>query len=459
MTKNLTLSELQLLIKDSIYLSLPDFYWVVAEISEIKQNSSGHCYLELVEKRDDETNIKAKVKAVIWNNKYGFIKAFFENSTGETLRVGLKVLLRVQVEYHELYGLSLAVADINPSFTIGEMAAKRLAIIRRLEEDGVFNMNKDLKLPLVPQRIAIISSSNAAGYRDFINHLKNNSYGYSFSTKLFEATMQGEQIEQDIINALYGIEQVAEQFDAVVIIRGGGSQTDLGWFDNYNIAFHVTQFPLPIITGIGHDKDLTVTDLVACRAVKTPTAAADFIIELTAETEDYLLELGDNIKTLATESLEQFRETLELSEKKLTPLANLILSKLKHKISVIHHSFIRIIGEQTYRAELKTEKLKLRLSSMAIANIKNRANKILTMKSLLASSARNLIRKEEKRAAAMTNTLEILNPENTIKRGYTITRHDGKIVTSLQNLETGNVIETMFIDGLIKSKITEKNNK
>ena len=457
MTKNLTLSELQLLIRDSIYLSLPDFYWVVAEISEMKQNSSGHCYLELIEKRDDETNIKAKVKAIIWNNRYDFIKAFFENATGSPLQAGLKVLLKAQVEYHELYGLSLVVTDIDPSFTIGEMAAKRLSIIRRLEEEGVFNMNKELELPLVPQRIAVISSSNAAGYRDFINHLKNNSYGYSFSVKLFESTMQGAQNEQGIINALYSIEQTSEQFDVVVIIRGGGSQADLGWFDNYNIAFHVTQFTLPIITGIGHDKDLTVTDLVACRSTKTPTAAADIIIELTTETENYLLELGDNIKTLALESLDQFRDMLELSEKKLIPLANFVLSALRHKISEIHHSFIRIIGEQAHKAEIKTEKLKMKLSSIAMTNIKNRCNDILMMKSLLASSARKLIIKEEKRIATFANTLEILSPENVIKRGYTITCQDGRIIKSLQNLETGDIIETMFSDGLIKSKITEKN--
>ena len=459
MTKNLTISELQLVIRDTLYLSLPDFYWVIAEISEIKQNSSGHCYLELIEKRADETNIKAKIQAIIWNNRYEFVRAFFEDATGETLRAGLKVLLKVQIEYHELYGLSLIINDIDPSFTIGEMAAKRRLIIKRLETEGVFNMNKDLEMPLVPQRIAVISSSNAAGYKDFINHLQNNSYGYAFSATLFEAAMQGAQNEQGIINALYDIEKVSEQFDVVVIIRGGGSQADLGWFDNYNIAFHVTQFPLPVITGIGHDKDLSVTDLVAYRSVKTPTAAADFIIELTAETENYLLEIGDNIKTLASEYLEQFWDTLELSGKKLMPLANAIMSKLRHKMSEIHHNFIGIIGEQTYKAEIKTEKLKLKLSSMAMTNITNQHNKMLMIKSLLVSSARKLIDKEEKRAVSLSNTLEILNPENVIRRGYTITFKNGNVVKSLQNLETCDVIETKFSDGLIKSTIIEKNKK
>ena len=457
MENNLTLSELQLIIRDSLYLSLPDFYWVVAEIAEIKQNSSGHCYLELIEKQSDDTNIKARSKAIIWNNRYGFVKSFFENTTGATLQTGLKVLLKARVEYHELYGLSLVVTDINPSFTIGEMAAKRLRIIKKLEDEGVFDMNKELKMPLVPQRIAVISSANAAGYRDFLNHLNNNTEGYYFHVELFESTMQGEQTEQNIIKALCDIEQVSECFDVVVIIRGGGSQTDLGWFDNYNIAFHISQFPLPIITGIGHDKDLTVTDLVACKSVKTPTAAADLIIELTAEAENYLFELGANIKALALESTEQFRERLGVSAKKLVPLVNVIMSGFKYKISEIRHDFIKAVGDQIYKTEIQTERIKSKLSSAAMTNIKNRHNRISTQKLFLEMVTQKLIQKEEKRVATLSAALEILNPENVLKRGYTITLQNDRIVKNSQDLKQGDIIETMFSDGLIESKIIEKN--
>ena len=459
MKKNITLSELQLIIRDSIYLSLPDFFWVVAEIAEMKENSSGHCYLELIEKQTDEINIKAKLKAIIWNNRYGFVKSFFENTTGASLHAGLKILIKARVEYHELYGLSLVITDINPSFTIGEMAAKRLLIIKKLEDEGVFGMNKELEIPSVPKRIAIISSANAAGYRDFINHLEKNNYGYSFHTKLFESAMQGEQTEQEIIKALCNIELMSDQFDVVAIIRGGGSQTDLGWFDNYNIAFHITQFPLPVITGIGHDKDLSIADLVACKSVKTPTAAADFIIELTAEVENYLLELASNIKSLALESIEQLKERVEFSAKKLMPLVGIIISELKHEISEIRHSFIKITNEHVYKAEIQTEKLKLKLSSAITANIKSYHNQLSTKKSLLKLFTHKLIQKEEKRISTLNDTLEILDPENVLKRGYTITLQNNKILNSYKGVKTDDIIETIFADGLIKSKIMGKNEK
>ena len=193
MTEKLSLTELQLIIRDSLYLALPEAYWVIAEISELKENYAGHCYLELIEKHPDEKNVRARVKAIIWSNRYRFLKAFFENSTGESLREGLKILVKTKVEYHELYGLSLIISDIDPAFTIGEMAMKRQLVIKKLEQEGVFSMNKELDFPVVPQRIAIISSKNAAGYSDFINHLKGNSFGYVFYSALIETSMQGNR--------------------------------------------------------------------------------------------------------------------------------------------------------------------------------------------------------------------------------------------------------------------------
>ena len=272
MDGKLTLTELQLIIKDSLYMALPDMYWVIAEISEIRENYNGHCYMELVEKHPDEISIRSRVKAVIWSSRYRFIKSFFENSTRESLREGIKILVRAKIDYHEIYGLSLVINDIDPAFTIGEMALKRQMILKKLEEEGVLTMNKELDFPLVPQRIAIISSSNAAGYTDFMKHLTGNSFGYVFYTALFETPMQGSETEAGVIRALEKIAGHPEKFDLAVIIRGGGSQTDLSWFDNYNIAFYITQFPLPVITGIGHEKDLSVADIVAYRSLKTPTA-------------------------------------------------------------------------------------------------------------------------------------------------------------------------------------------
>src|ERR1035437_5750715 len=220
MTEKVSLTELQLIIRDSLYLALPDVYWVMAEISELKENNAGHCYLELIEKHPDEKNVTARVKAIIWNKRYRFLKAFFENITGESLREGLKILIKTKVEYHELYGLSLIISDIDPAFTIGEMALKRQLVIKKLEQEGVFSMNKELIFPAVPQRIAVISSKNAAGYMDFINHLKNNSFGYIFYTALIETSLQGTETEQDIISALDRIALYSYLFDLVVIIRG-----------------------------------------------------------------------------------------------------------------------------------------------------------------------------------------------------------------------------------------------
>ena len=209
------------------------------------------------EKQPDDKNIRARARAVIWSNRYRFLKPFFENVAGESLREGLKVLVKVRVEYHEIYGLSLVISDIDPSFTLGDLAVKRQMILKKLEEDGVLNMNRELEFPLFPQRIAVISSRSAAGYTDFIKHIGENSYGYVFYTALFEAAMQGTETETSIIEALDRIAEKIELFDVIVIIRGGGSQTDLSWFDNYSIAYYITQFPLPVLTGIGHEKDLS----------------------------------------------------------------------------------------------------------------------------------------------------------------------------------------------------------
>ena len=317
MTEKLSLTELQLIIRDSLYLALPDMYWVIAEISEIKENYAGHCYLELIEKHPDEKNVRARAKAIIWSNRYRFLKSFFENITGESLKEGLKILVKTKVEYHELYGLSLVISDIDPAFTIGEMAMKRQLIIKKLEQEGVFSMNKELDFPVVPQRIAIISSKNAAGYSDFINHLTGNSFGYVFYTALIESAMQGTETEQGVISALDKIAINSHLFDLVVIIRGGGSQSDLSWFDNYNIAYHVTQFPLPVITGIGHDKDMSVTDMVANKSLKTPTAVADFLIDCIAEAENHLIEMSSEIKDISRIIIEKNRNRIETSRIKL----------------------------------------------------------------------------------------------------------------------------------------------
>ncbi|TAL62255.1 MAG: exodeoxyribonuclease VII large subunit, partial [Bacteroidetes bacterium] len=363
MNEKLSLTELQLIIRDSLYLALPDMYWVIAEISEIKENFAGHCYLELIEKHPEEKNVRARAKAIIWNNRYRFLKSFFENITGESLKEGLKILVKTKVEYHEVYGLSLVITDIDPAFTIGEMALKRQMIIKKLEQEGVFSMNKEIDFPFVPQRIAVISSKNAAGYSDFINQLTGNSYGYVFYTALIETIMQGPETEHSVISALDKIADYSGLFDLVVIIRGGGSQTDLSWFDSYNIAYHVTQFPLPVLTGIGHDKDMSVTDMVSNRSLKTPTAVADFLIDCVAEAENNIMELSSQIVDGSRKIAEKNRNRIEESRIRLIPLSRVMISGIKDNLTVKIIEMINTAKEYIIRSGLKPANLESKLIS------------------------------------------------------------------------------------------------
>jgi exodeoxyribonuclease VII large subunit len=415
MDGKLSLSELQLAIRDSLYTSLPDMYWITAEISEIKENYSGHCYLDLVEKESGSDNVRARARAVIWNNRYRFIKSLFEDACGEAPGAGMKVLVKVRIEYHELYGLTLNISDIDPSYTVGEVAIRRQQIISRLESEGVFRMNRELPLPAVPRRIAVISSASAAGYTDFITHLNRNIHGYSILTTLFESAMQGSDTESGILGALDNIASRQDSFDAVAIIRGGGSQSDLAWFDNYNIAYHVTQFPLPVITGIGHEKDLSVTDMVAAVPLKTPTAAAAFIIDRIAEFESGLEEDYSRIRDIATEIINDTR---------------LHLGSLATRIN---YSVRSSVNERN--------------TSLASARIR------------LVNASGNILRRLDDRIRSYETSLDMLRPENILKRGYTITMHNGRTLRNSHEAAQGSLIKTIFADGPLLSRVTGKNKK
>jgi exodeoxyribonuclease VII large subunit len=459
MTEKLSLTELQLIIRDSLYLALPDAYWVMAEISELKENSAGHCYLELIEKYPEEKNVRARVKAIIWNNRYRFLKALFENATGEHLREGLKVLVKTKVEYHELFGLSLVISDIDPAFTMGEMAIKRQLIIKKLEQEGVFSMNKELVLPALPQRIAVISSKNAAGFSDFINHLKNNSFGYCFFTTLIEASLQGSETEQSVINALDKIASEYQSYDIVVIIRGGGSQSDLSWFDNYNIAYHITQFPIPVITGIGHEKDISVTDLVAHRALKTPTAVADFLIESVATVENHIIEMSSEIISASRIIIEKNKNIIESSRIRLLPLTRLMISELKDKLSSEIIEIINIGKELVVRAGLIPANQRSRLvagvrsfSSDMDVMIKQKSQKLM-LSTQNSTSSKNII------LSSMENKLQLLNPENILQRGYSITTIKGKILSASDQVKKGDLVETRLKEGTFQSKVVVRERK
>jgi exodeoxyribonuclease VII large subunit len=453
MTEKVSLTELQLIIRDSLYVSLPDFYWVTAEISELKENSAGHCYIELIEKNPDEKNVRARVRAIVWSNRYRFIKAFFENSTNETLREGLKILVKTKVEYHELYGLSLIISDIDPAFTIGDMAMKRQLIIKRLEEEGVFSMNKELEIPLVPQRIAVISSKNAAGYTDFIRQLKGNAFGYVFYTALIETSMQGNDTESGVIYALDQIALNYQLFDLVVIIRGGGSQSDLSWFDSYNIAYHVTQFPLPVLTGIGHDKDISVTDLVANKSLKTPTAVADFLINSVSESENYIIEMSTSIIEASRKIIERYKNRIETSSVKIHPLARIMLTAVKENLSAKTIEINNKGKNLIYKASLIPSALQSKLISASTSVLSVEKREMVMYNQNLKTMAFSVLTSASIRMKGMESNLQLLNPENVLLRGYTITSLNGKIIKGKNKIKAEDIIDTQFIDGSVRSRV------
>lgn len=384
--KHISLFELNRLLRETIESELPDEYWVEAELSECRE-SRGHCYMELIEKDERTATPIAKASAKCWASKWTVVRPYFERTTGQQLHTGMKVLLKVYAQFHEAYGFSWIVTDIDPTYTLGDMARKRQEIIRQLKEEGVFDLQKELSLPLFCQHVAVISSETAAGYGDFCNQLSNNAYGFQFQTWLFPATMQGEGVEQSIIQALNRINAVSDEFDCVVIIRGGGATSDMSGFDTLALAENVANFPLPIITGIGHERDESILDMISFQRVKTPTAAAEFLIS----------------------HLSEVLEVINDSQERITRLFSIVKTRQEAKIDTLYNQIsmilMRNIAEKRHRLEMLEEKTRS------------------------------------------------LDPQVLLKRGYSITLHNGKAVRDPQQLQKGDEIETRIEKGTIKSII------
>ena len=311
-----SLRQLNLLVREAIEDALPDEYWVEAELSECRENS-GHCYMELIEKDERSNTPVARASAKCWRQTWLMAKPYFERTTGQPLRAGMKVLLRVYAQFHEAYGFSWIVTDIDPTYTLGDMARKRQEIIRQLKEEGVFDLQRELHIPTFAKRIAVISAQNAAGYGDFCRQLEDNDYGFRFEVTLFPAIMQGEQVETSVISALNNVYERIHDFDVVCILRGGGASADLSGFDTLALAENVAQFPLPIITGIGHDRDESILDMISHTRVKTPTAAAAFLIDHMRNVWERISQLAMLIPTLALRVLSESRHRIELLENRL----------------------------------------------------------------------------------------------------------------------------------------------
>lgn len=408
----LSLLELNLSIKDTINQTYNEAYWVRAETSDVRHHRNGHCYLEFIEKAKDGHSIMAKARGTIWASTFNLLKPYFEQQTGQSFNSGITVLVRVTVSFHETYGFGLNVVDIDPSYTLGEIARNRMMVLKQLEEDGVLTMNKELPLAEPLNRIAVISSQTAAGYEDFQNQLEGNRTGVVFHTKLFPAIMQGDRSESSIIAALEEIYLHKELFDVVVIIRGGGATSDLSCFDSYELALNAAQYPLPIISGIGHERDVTVLDAVAHTRVKTPTAAAEFLIDRAMATVEQLMNLQDRL-------IDAAKSILDNEERQLNSWSK----------DVYHSS----------RSLLQTS-----------------GSNLMYLGEKLKSVVNHRVERERFAIERFEHFVSLSLPENMLKRGYSITLHKGKTIKSVTDLSEGDIITTQLKDGSIDSKIVDK---
>lgn len=410
----LSLYELNHRVREAIDQSLPGEYWVQAEMSSVNVNAAGHCYIELVQKNDRGPGLVAKARATVWAGRFRMLKPYFEQATGQAFVAGISVLLLVTAEFHELYGLSYIVQDIDPAYTLGDMARRRREILQRLESEGTLRLNKELELPIVPQRIAVISSETAAGYGDFCNQLLTNPYGFAFTTRLFPAVMQGDRVEASVIAALDAVAAEAEQWDVVVIIRGGGATSDLAGFDTYELASNCAQFPLPIITGIGHERDDTVIDAVAHTRVKTPTAAAEFLVNRLVEAAEHLAHCVDAVA-------DGISRRMTAEQQRLARLAQ------------------RLPGAFALRRTNEDHRLGRALER-------------------ISTGIGNLLTRQQHRLELAEKVLEGASPERILRRGYSITYRAGRAVRSAADVAVDEVLLTRFADGDIYSKVLLNEN-
>ncbi len=477
MKDRFSLSELNGEVKKVLSANFNAPVWVIGEISEINVHSNGHCYLTLIEKGESEDRIVAQARATIWSYTFRMLRPFFETTTGQQLTDGIKVLLQVSVEFHELYGFSLNVRNIDPTYTLGDQARKRREIIKRLTDEGVITMNKELELPLVPQKIAIISSPTAAGYEDFMEQLTKNSEGIHFYTHLFPAIMQGNQAEQSIVDALDRIYPYENFFDVVVIIRGGGSQVDLSCFDNYKVAYHVTQFPLPVLTGIGHEKDDSIVDLVAHTRLKTPTAVAEFIIEGASAFEERINLLQQEAIELVENRMEGENSRLEDLTGEIVTLVRSLLGNEKNELMELTWKFQQEIKLTLQGKEHQLAKKLQKIGFLVDHYLFIRQQKIIHAQNLLDVTvykgifnkkqqlegylekfrriAQRKIENEKHRIEIAEQKGMLSDPDTILKRGYSITTSQGRLVKDLTLLKNDEQLKTLFFEGAIYSKVIE----
>lgn len=453
MTDHLSLYELNHQIKEQLETSFSGTFWIVAEISEIRTHRSGHCYLELIEKDKNSEQIKARARATIWAFTFRMLKPYFETTTGQSLTSGIKILVKASVEFQEVYGLSLNIKDIDPTFTLGDIAQRRLQTIKQLEDEGVIDMNKELELPDVPQTFAVISSPSAAGYEDFVNQLENNPYGFKIYHKLFPAIMQGDQTEQSIITALERIYAYEEVFDAVIIIRGGGSTADLMWFDSYLLALNIAQFPLPVLTGIGHERDESVADMVAHTRLKTPTAVAEFIIDRIATFQAYLEDVEDHFINATQQLIKEQKHRLELSVQKLQPLVKHTLIRQRRRpeeaaqrLQFSMKSYFD--NQQRYFSHIK-ESIHYRITK----RVKSGLQETEFLKTKLRLELQGFIKNQQQRLQLLDKSNQLYDPLQVLNRGYSMTYNEDQVIKNAEQVQAGDILTTRLKNGEVISKV------
>ncbi len=424
MKHTISLLELNCLVRETLEIGMPDAYWVEAELADVRE-SAGHCYMELVQKDEFGSIPVARASAKCWRNTWMLVRPHFERVTGERLHAGMKVLLQVRAQFHENYGFSWIVTDIDPTFTLGDMARKRMEIVQTLKEEGVFDLNRELSIPLFAQRIAVISSATAAGYGDFCSQLDNNVYGFDFLVELFPAVMQGEQVEQSVIAALNRINDCADLFDCVVIIRGGGATSDLSGFDTLALAENVANFPLPVITGIGHERDESVLDMVANTRVKTPTAAAAFLIDNLKHVLDRINTAKDRITSAVRSRIDYESMHLARLSVSIPSLSSLVITRRQSSLSSLYG----------------------RLCAAASSGLASRRSRLEAIGASLAPLSSRVLLVEGHRVQMLAQRVAASDPSLLLRRGYSVTLHNGRAVTDASTLACGDVLETRFASG------------
>lgn len=444
------MDELNLVIRSSFDHS----YWVIAELANVSTSPRGHMYMELVEKSGAQ--IIAKARANLWSSKRRQIVTAFEDITKQTLKNGMKIMLQVTIEFHSVYGISFQVHDIDPAYSLGELERQRQETIKRLEIEGLLDFNRQYILAPVIQKIAIISSETAAGYQDFINQLGNNKQNYSFKIKLFPAVMQGEQAVASIIKAADLVEETNENYDALVIIRGGGSNLDLACFDDYELNARLAQSYFPVLSGIGHERDQSVTDMIAHTRLKTPTAVAEFIIQHNTEFEQNIEGLFNEIIDFTKNTIDEHKFTIERSSRLIAEKSRETIHTnhlfLREQKASLNYTFRSIKDRNTFQLQGILNQLKSSLNEYT----RNKTHQITNINEKLLSTP-ILINKQKDKLHFLQNTIKLSNPELILKRGFSITRKNGKAITDVSKLKEGEILETQLFNGKVESEIIKRN--